>query len=122
MSEASSSLEPTGRLLELLNARIVAQGLYVAAQFGLADLVAGGNTSVEVPHQGDGHGTARHLQRVLRMLGGEGVFRDVRSGEFALTPLGETLRTDSQSSVPDRALYLGAPEVWTACGQHTTAS
>jgi hypothetical protein len=40
----------------------------------------------------------------------------VRAGEFALTPLGETLRSDSPDSVLDRALYLGAPEVWAAWG------
>jgi hypothetical protein len=59
---------------------------------------------------------APSLQRLLRMLAGEGVFQEVRAGEFALTPLGETLRSDSPNSVLDRALYLGAPEVWAAWG------
>jgi SAM-dependent methyltransferase len=116
VSGASGSLEPAGRMVELLNAQIVAQALYVAAQLGLADLVAGGATSIEAVAEATGaHGPSLH--RLLRMLAGEGVFREVRSGEFALTSLGETLRSDSPSSVRDRALYLAAPEVWAACGE-----
>jgi hypothetical protein len=51
------------------------------------------------------------------MLASEGVFREVRDGEFALTALGETLQCDSPNSVRQRALYLAAPEVWAAWGE-----
>ena len=116
MSQASGSLEPAGRMVELLNAHFVAQALYVAAQLGLADLIAGGATSVKAVAEATG-AHAPSVHRLLRMLAGEGVVREVRSGDFALTSLGETLRSDSPTSVRDRALYLAAPEVWDACGE-----
>ena len=56
------------------------------------------------------------------MLAGEGVYHEVRDGEFVLTPLGQTLRSDSPDSVRDRALYLAAPEVLAAPVISTTAS
>ena len=115
-SDASPPQPPAGRMVQLLNAQVVAQALYVAARLGLADLIAGGAPRVEALADATGaHGPSLH--RLLRMLAGEGVVREVRDGEFALTPLGDTLRSDSENSVRDRALYLAAPEVWAAWGE-----
>ena len=114
-SNSPQSHEPAARMVQMLNAHILAQALYAAAQLGLADLLAGGPRSVdELAGATGAHGPSLH--RLLRMLAGEGVFHEVNEGEFALTPLGDTLRTDSPDSVRDRALYLAAPEVWTAWG------
>ena len=106
---------PAARMAAMLSAHIVAQALYVAAELGLADLLAGESKRVEELASATG-ADAPSLHRLLRMLAGEGVFREVRDGEFALTPLADTLRSDSPDSVRDRALYLAAPEVWSAWG------
>jgi len=98
-------------MVQLLNAHIVAQALYVAAQLGLADLLRDGAKSIDALADAAG-AHAASLHRLLRMLAGEGVFREVRDGEFALTALGETLQSDSPNSVRHRALYLAAPEVF----------
>ena len=107
--------EPAGRMVQLLNAQILAQALYIAAQLGVADLLAAESRGVDELADATG-ADRRSLHRLLRMLAGEGVVREVRDGEFALTPLGDTLRSDSPDSVRDRALYLAAPEVWAAWG------
>jgi len=114
-SAASQIQEPAARMVQLLNAHVLAQALYVAAQLGVADLIAGGTTSVTALATATGADGAS-LHRLLRMLAGEGVLREVGDGEFALTSLGDTLRSDSPDSVRDRALYLAAPEVWAAWG------
>ena len=114
--ESPRPQQPAARMVQMLNAQILAQALYVAAQLGVADLLAGGRRSADELAGATGtHGPSLH--RLLRMLAGEGVFREEREGEFALTPLGGTLRTDSPDSVRDRALYLAAPEVWAAWGE-----
>jgi O-methyltransferase domain/Dimerisation domain len=112
----SEEQQSARRMVQLLNAHVVAQALYVAAQLGLADLLREGAKSVDGLADATG-AHAASLHRLLRMLAGEGVFREVRDGEFALTALGETLRSDSPNSVRARALYLAAPEVWAAWGQ-----
>jgi hypothetical protein len=45
------------------------------------------------------------------------VFREEPNERFALTTLGETLRSDGPHSVRDWALYLGAPALWEAWGR-----
>ena len=114
-SDPPPTQQPATRMVNMLSAHVLAQSLYVAAQLGLADLLAGGAKHVDELAGATG-ADAPSLQRLLRMLAGEGVFREVRAGEFALTPLGDTLRSDSPDSVLDRALYLGAPEAWAAWG------
>lgn len=114
-SDPRPTRPPAARMVNMLSAHVLAQSLYVAAQLGLADLLASGAHRVADLASATG-ADAPSLQRLLRMLAGEGVFQEVRAGEFALTPLGETLRSDSPDSVLDRALYLGAPEVWAAWG------
>ena len=113
---AVDTQHPAARMVNMLSAHVLAQSLYVAAQLGLADHLAGGTKHVDELAAATG-ADLPSLERLLRMLAGEGVFREVGEGEFALTPLGETLRSDSPDSVLDRALYLAAPEVWAAWGE-----
>jgi C-methyltransferase len=98
-------------MLQMLNAFLTVQAVYVAATLGLADLMAGGPASVdELAKTTGGHRPS--LYRLLRMLAGAGVFQEEADGRFALTPLGETLRSEGPQSVRDWALYVGAPEMW----------
>jgi hypothetical protein len=115
-SESLHSTEPAAQMVQMLNAQILAQALYVVAQLGVADLLVREVKSVDELASATGT-DGPSLHRLLRMLTGEGVFREVRGGHFALTPLGDTLRTDSPNSVRDRSLYLAAPEVWTTWGE-----
>jgi C-methyltransferase len=101
----------SSQMLQMLNAFLTVQAVYVAANLGVADLMAGGPTSVDDLAKTTG-AHRPSLYRLLRMLAGAGVFQEDADGRFALTPLGETLRSEGPESVRDWALYVGAPEMW----------
>ncbi|GAC1401262.1 MAG: methyltransferase [Chloroflexota bacterium] len=103
-------------MLQLLNAFLPVQALGVVARLGIADELAHGPKSLDHLASVTGaHGPS--LYRLLRMLTGEGVFLEEEDGRFALTALGDTLRSDATNSVRDWALYVGTPETWEAWGQ-----
>jgi len=103
-------------MLQLLNACLTAQGLYVIAELGIADRLADGPALIDDLAAATGaHGPS--LGRLLRMLVGIGVFREEGAGRFALTPLGRTLCSEGLDSVRDWALYVGAPAPWAAWGR-----
>lgn len=107
--------EARSRMLQLLNSFLTVQALHVAAGLGIADLLAGGPATVaDLTTATGAHGPS--LYRLLRMLTGAGVFREEAVGRFALTTLGETLRSDGPDSVRDWALFVGAPETWEGFG------
>jgi hypothetical protein len=107
--------EASSRMLQLLNAFLTVQALYVAAALGIADRLADGPKAVDdLAAATSAHRPA--LYRLLRMLAGAGVFREEADGQFALTALGGTLRSEGPNSVRDWALYVGAPEMWEVWG------
>jgi SAM-dependent methyltransferase len=91
----------------------ITQGIYVAAELGIADLLAEGPRSVEeLAEQTNTHGGA--LYRVLRALAGVGVFAQDSQRRFLLTPLSELLRSDVPDSQRALAIMMGAEfyETW----------
>ena len=98
-------------MLRMLNAFLTVQALHVAADLGLADLLAGGPKSVDdLAAATTADPTSLH--RLLRMLCGSGVFQQEADGSYALTALGATLKSDGPDSVREWALFVGAPEMW----------
>jgi O-methyltransferase domain/Dimerisation domain len=92
---ASSNGAPGPRLQELITGYWVSQGVCVAAELGLADLLAGGPRSVRDLAQETGV-LPEPLHRLLRALASVGVFREDESeaGVFSLTWLADGLRSD----------------------------
>ncbi len=87
----------------------------MAAELGIADrLATGPHTPATLANMTGTHPDA--LYRLLRLTTGAGVFREEADGRFALTPLGECLRSDGPKSVRDWALFLGSPQVWEVIG------
>jgi hypothetical protein len=79
---------------------LVAKALQVAAELGIADLLASGPRPVaELAAAAGCH--PRALRRVLRALASQGVFRDVGEGRFENTPRSEVLRAEQPGSVRD---------------------
>jgi O-methyltransferase domain/Dimerisation domain len=114
MSTGSSTAP--AQMLQLLNGFLTVQALHVAAALGIADLLAdGARDSDDLAVATGAHGPS--LYRLLRTLAGMGVFREEADGRFALTSLGDTLRTDRSDSVRDWALYVGAHAPWEAWGR-----
>jgi hypothetical protein len=97
-------------LFELVNGYQVSQALHVAAVLGIADRLADG------PRSADDLGVEADpdaLRRLLRALAAAGVLSE-SGGRYALTELGQGLRSDVPGSVAAWAAYIGRPSTWRA--------
>ncbi len=105
----------SARLMGLVNGYLLSQALYVAATLGIADLLADGPSGVrELASKTGAHEEA--LYRVLRALAAAGIFHEDASRRFALTELGDCLRSDAAEPVGRWAANIGRPYVWSAAG------
>ena len=76
----------------------ITRSIALAAELGIADLLANGPRSAE--ELAGKCGVLQHpLYRMLRALAGEGVFTEDRDGYFGLTPMAELLRSDHPRSL-----------------------
>jgi hypothetical protein len=57
------------------------------------------------------------VYRLMRMLASRGVFTSQPNRRFALTPMGEALRTDAPDSMRGYVLFVGDPLHWEHWGQ-----
>jgi hypothetical protein len=89
----------------------VTKSIYVAAELGIADLVANGPKDIETLAAETGT-HADSLYRVLRALASLGIFAQDAEGKFGLTPLAATLRSDSPDSMRAMAQMWGVPWHW----------
>jgi hypothetical protein len=93
------------QLLQMATAHWVSRLLYLAVQMNLADLLAPGpRTASELARPTSTH--APSLHRLMRTLASIGLFTEDSAQRFALTPLGETLRSDVPGSMRAPILVL----------------
>ncbi len=112
----AAELPPRFHLARLLGGYRVSEAIYVAAKLGIADLLTGGaRSAAELASATGTH--AASLRRLLRLLASAGVFAEEDDGRFALTPVGECLRTGVPGSLHAVALFIAGPtpihRVWT---------
>jgi O-methyltransferase/methyltransferase family protein len=106
---------PTVALRRLTNGYQVTQAIHVAATLGIADLLRDGPRDSEaLAAQTATH--APSLHRVLRALASVGVLHEDDDGRFALTPIGDCLRSDAPEPVGGWAAFVGRPYHWQAWG------
>ncbi|MEA2510961.1 MAG: hypothetical protein QOF01_4462 [Thermomicrobiales bacterium] len=106
---------PAAVLRRLVNGYQVTQAIHVAATLGIADLLVDGpRTSDDLAAVTGTHAGA--LYRLLRALAALGVFREAEDCSFALTPLGDCLRSDVPESLAGWAAFVGEPYHWQAWG------
>jgi hypothetical protein len=89
------------------------QGIWVAAELGIADLLTEGPLTAEaLAEQTHTHSGA--LYRVLRALASVGVFSEDDQNRFSLTPTANLLRSDADCSQRSFAIMMGAEfhEAW----------
>jgi O-methyltransferase domain/Dimerisation domain len=99
---------PTQTLRRLVNGYQVTQAIHVAAMLGIADLLRDGPlSSDELAARVSAH--PRSLHRVLRALASVGVLHEEDDGRFALTEVGDGLRSDAPEPVGGWAAYVGRP-------------
>jgi hypothetical protein len=114
---------PPLAVLEMLNGMWVARALQVAAELGLADLVADGPRPVEALAADTGT-HAPTLRRLLRALATVGVFTETAAGVFAQTPRSACLGSRHPASMRNAARMFGTDwqwRSWTAF-DHTVAT
>jgi SAM-dependent methyltransferase len=94
-------------LSQMLIGGWITQAIYVAAELGIADLLADGpRTSAELAERAGAHGDS--LYRVLRALASIGIFAEDADGRFSLTPLAEHLRSNFPDIHRPFAIMAGA--------------
>jgi hypothetical protein len=108
---------PAGaQMMQMLAGKWVSSAISIAAELGVADLLAAGDKSVEeLATATKSH--APSLYRVLRALASLGIFAETGSRRFTLTPLGQTLRSDSPESVRATARMIRIPIMWSTWGE-----
>ena len=86
----------------------VLNAIGAAARFGLPDLLAAGPPKVEALSAAAGC-QPEMLQRMLRVLAGEGIFAREADGRWRNTPLSQALRKDVAGSLRGYALMQSLP-------------
>ena len=109
MNSANSNhpdIPPAAALFQMLSGFWLTQAIHVAATLGVADHLADEPRKVEdlAPQVGADEGA---LYRLLRALASVGIFTEVESRRFALTPMAECLRSDVPGSVRALARLVG---------------
>ncbi|WP_166462541.1 methyltransferase [Amycolatopsis acidicola] len=112
MNEIAS---PRDVLTVLANADRIARAIHVLAGLNIADLLTGGPKTVAELASAAG-ADAPSLYRVLRCAACVGVFTEVRTETFALSPLAEGLRTDVTDSARDAVVMDGSEFFYRALG------
>jgi hypothetical protein len=107
MMTDTSALEPAEYLRRLFDDVEFSYLVVLAAQLGVADLLASGPLSIVDLFAATG-ADARSLYRVLRALASRGLFREDDHQRFSLTPLADPLRRDAAHSIRPQALWSGS--------------
>src|SRR5436190_12029462 len=94
----------------------ISQAVGVVALLGVADHLGNGARSSDDLARDVG-ADPQSLYRVLRLLASIGVFAEVSPRAFRLSPLGETLRSDTHGSVRNFAITETAPGHWQPWGR-----
>src|SRR5919106_1062533 len=91
-------------MMELIIATWTSQAITVAAQLGVADVLADGPLPIdELAARVDADADA--LRRLLRALISRGIFRHRRDGRYELNSLADTLRFDAPVSMTSAARF-----------------
>jgi O-methyltransferase domain len=110
-----SQTPPDAALVQLVLGKCISMAISVAAKLRVADHLADGpKTLADLAANTKTH--APSLYRLLRSLAAAGVFSQEADGRFALTPMGEYLRTGVKGSLRGMADFFGSDWSWRAWG------
>ena len=115
-AQNSQPASPMIAFVELTSGFWITQAMSVAARLGVADIIKEETKSVDELAQAIDT-DARSLYRLLRSLASVGVFNEVEPGQFALTPIGQYMRSDNPYSLRDLAIMHGDDWHWRSLGE-----
>jgi hypothetical protein len=91
-------LPPPAQLMKFIVGKWISKPIYVAAELGIADLLAEGPKSIEaLAEMSQTH--APTLYRVMRALASVGIFFETVAEQFGLTPMAKCLKTGAMRSI-----------------------
>ena len=103
---AQPSLPPPLLMMQLLFGKQLTYALSGVARLGIADHMSGEPQTVEaIAAKAGAHAPA--VYRVMRMLASFGVFKEGPQRHFALTPVGDLLKTGAPGSLRYMAMMFG---------------
>jgi len=93
-----NDLPPPAQLMQFIVGKWISKPIYVAAELGIADILAEGSKSIEELAQlTQSHGPS--LYRMMRALSSVGIFIEIEDKRFDLTPMAECLKTGAMRSI-----------------------
>ncbi len=90
-------LPPPVQLMNYIVGKWISKPIYVAAELGIADLLAEGSKSIEELAQAS-QSHAPFLYRMMRALASVGIFFETKNQRFELTPMAEYLKEGAMKS------------------------
>jgi O-methyltransferase domain/Dimerisation domain len=111
--EDKNGLSPT-LLFKMATGFWISQAFYVAAKLGIADLLKDGPLS-SMELAAATHSDSASLYRLMRALASIGIFTQRDGDHFALSDVGQSLRTDVHGSLRHTVITLGEIH-YQACG------
>jgi hypothetical protein len=94
----SNKLPAPVQLMDYIVGKWISKPIYVAAELGLADMLAEGSKSIQELAQLS-HSHAPSLYRMMRALASIGIFSEVEEKHFVLTPMAEYLKEGAMRSI-----------------------
>ena len=92
-----NELPPPSQLMNFIVGKWISKPVYVAAELGIADLLAEGSKSIEeLALASRSH--APSLYRMMRALASVGIFAETEERRFELTPMAELLKSGAMRS------------------------
>lgn len=107
-SGGGSGVSLSRQLMQMINGYMLSQVVHVAAKLGVADLLADGPKTSQALSQ-EIAADPDALYRLLRACASFGLFSEGEARTFALTPLGDLLRSNTTGSLRDYAIAIVAP-------------
>ena len=93
-----NELPPPAQLMKFIVGKWISKPIYIAAELGIADILAEGSKSIEeLAHASQSH--APSLYRMMRALASVGIFFETEDKRFELTPMAECLKKGAMRSV-----------------------
>jgi hypothetical protein len=116
MSAPESSAASPASLWPLITGYMPARLVHVAAELGIADLLATGAKTADALAQ-EIDAAPAPLRRLLRALASIGLVEELEPGRFALTAAGSQLRSNVPGSMRNLALMFGGERAWRSWGE-----
>ena len=93
-----NELPPPAQLMKFIVGKWISKPIYIAAELGIADMLAEGSKSIEELAQAS-QSHAPSLYRMMRALASVGIFFETEGKRFELTPMAECLKNGAMRSV-----------------------